>query len=135
MQDRREKALKLLGQMLGTDMTAAIAGERRGTGFAERLGPLAMNGVFEPLWTGDTLDPRTRSLITIAMLIALRAHEELEIHFPAAIRNGATIAELEEVIYQASGYAGFPAANSARIVAERSLAKAGFLGTDPQKKD
>jgi 4-carboxymuconolactone decarboxylase len=70
---------------------------------------------------------RTRSLITVAMLIALRAHSELEIHAPAAIRNGATVAELEEVIYQSAGYAGFPAAASARDVVREALQEAGML--------
>jgi Carboxymuconolactone decarboxylase family len=45
----------------------------------------------------------------------------------AAIRNGATVAELEEVIYHAAGYVGFPASASAREVAREALAKAGML--------
>ena len=36
-------------------------------------------------------------------------------------------AELEEVIYHASGYAGFPAAASARDVVREALKKAGML--------
>ena len=66
-------------------------------------------------------------LVTCAILIALRAHSELAIHFPAAIRNGASLEDLEEVIYQAAGYAGFPAAASAREVAKESLSKAGMI--------
>jgi 4-carboxymuconolactone decarboxylase len=95
--------------------------------FAGRIGAMAMSNVFEPLWTDDALDLRTRSLVTIAMLIALRAHDELELHFPAAIRNGATLAELEQVVYQAAGYAGFPAAHSARNVAIGALKRAGMI--------
>ena len=73
------------------------------------------------------LDLRTRSLITCAMLIPMRANSELEIHFPAAIRNGATIADIEELIYQSAGYAGFPAATNARDVARKSLKAAGMV--------
>lgn len=86
-----------------------------------------MAAIFEPLWTREGIDLRTRSLITVAMLIALRAHSELAIHAPAAIRNGATVAELEEVIYHAAGYAGFPAAASARDIVREALKKAGML--------
>ncbi|MCF8710079.1 carboxymuconolactone decarboxylase family protein [Rhizorhapis sp. SPR117] len=63
-----------------------------------------MNNEFEPLWTDKSLGLRTRSLITVAILCTLRATDELSIHFPAAIRNGATIEELEQLIYQVSGY-------------------------------
>jgi 4-carboxymuconolactone decarboxylase len=126
MTEQREKAMKILGEMIGPEMTAEI-GKANPPSFAARIGPMALNNVFEPLWTSEALDRRTRSLVTVAMLIALRAREELEIHFPAAIRNGATLAELEEVIYQATGYAGFPAAHSAREIALGALRRAKMI--------
>jgi 4-carboxymuconolactone decarboxylase len=51
----------------------------------------------------------------------LASHSELAIHAAAAIRNGVTVSELEEVVYQAAGYAGFPAAALAREVIETAL--------------
>lgn len=127
MGENREKALGILKTMLAPEMVAALSKGPTGPSFADKVGEMAMNNIFEPLWTNDTLDLRTRSLVTVSILVALRAHDELEIHFPAAIRNGATIAELEQVIYQASGYAGFPAAHSARNVAIAALGRAGML--------
>lgn len=127
MGEKREQALSLLKTMLGPQMAGELDKGPAGPSFAGKIGEMAMNNVFEPLWTDDTLDPRTRSLVTVSILVALRAHDELDIHFPAAIRNGATIAELEQVIYQASGYAGFPAAHSARNVAIAALGRAGML--------
>ena len=127
MGENREKALGILKTMLAPEMVADLSKGPTGPSFADNVGEMAMNNIFEPLWTNDTLDLRTRSLVTVSILVALRAHDELEIHFPAAIRNGATIAELEQVIYQASGYAGFPAAHSARNVAIAALGRAGML--------
>ena len=127
MGEKREQAFGILKKMLAPEMAAALADRATGPAFASKMSEMAMNNVFETLWTDETLDLRTRSLITVSILIALRAHDELEVHFPAAIRNGATIAELEQVLYQASGYAGFPAAHSARIVAMAALGRAGML--------
>lgn len=128
MTDKRDEALKILANMLPPDLNAGMKDTAATTQqFAGQIGLLALGGVFEPLWTDMTIDLRTRSLITIAMLIALRAQDELAIHFPAAIRNGATIGELEQVIYQAIGYAGFPAANSARTIAIDALRQAGMI--------
>lgn len=128
MGEKRDQAMQLLQKMLAPEISAQLAKGPTGPKFAGDLGEMSMNNIFEPLWTNETLDPRTRSLVTVAILIALRATEELEIHFPAAIRNGATLDELEQVIYQASGYAGFPAAHSARQVAIAALGRAGMLG-------
>ena len=89
--------------------------------FGADIGGLARENVFGDLWSRCGLSRRDRSLVTLGMLIALRADGELRYHFPIAFRNGLTRRELEEVIYQASGYAGFPAATSARRIAEETL--------------
>lgn len=88
----------------------------------EMLG-LAMDNVFGRLWTRDGLSRRDRSLITLGILIALRADDELQIHFQIARNNGLTDDEIAEVIYHCTGYAGFPAANSAMKVAQEALQK------------
>ena len=127
MGEKRAEAFGILKKMLAPEMAAELGNGATAPTFAGKMGEMAMTGVFEPLWTDETLDLRTRSLVTVSMLVALRAYDELEVHFPAAIRNGATIAELEQVLYQACGYAGFPAAHSARKVAIAALGGAGML--------
>jgi 4-carboxymuconolactone decarboxylase len=127
MGEKRAEAFAILKNMLAPEMADALGSAATAQTFAGKMGEMAMNNVFEPLWTDETFDLRTRSLVTVSMLIALRANDELEVHFPAAIRNGATIAELEQVLYQATGYAGFPAANSARTIAIAALRRAGML--------
>jgi 4-carboxymuconolactone decarboxylase len=85
--------------------------------FAGELGDIAMELAWGALWARPGLDPRSRSLVTLGISIALRASDELRIHFPIAARNGLTRTELEEVVYHAAGYAGFPAAGTAMQVA------------------
>jgi len=89
--------------------------------FGAEIGELAKDNVFGNLWPRCGLSRRDRSLVTLGILIALRAENELRYHIPIAIRNGLTRREIEEVIYQATGYAGFPAASSARLVAQEML--------------
>jgi 4-carboxymuconolactone decarboxylase len=125
MSDKRSKALAIISKMLPASISKGFEGQKKELG--NDLGELAMVGVFDQMWTREGLDLRTRSLITCAMLIPMRANSELEIHFPAAVRNGATIADIEELIYQSAGYAGFPAATNAREVARMSLKAAGMV--------
>jgi 4-carboxymuconolactone decarboxylase len=108
--------------MLGAEaadgmVKAATSGE-----FAGEMGELALDSVFGALWTRPGLSRRDRSLVTLGILIALRASGELRYHFPIALRNGLTKDELAEVIYHCTGYAGFPAAASASVVAKEILA-------------
>jgi 4-carboxymuconolactone decarboxylase len=77
--------------------------------------------LFGRLWGRPGLDRRSRSLVTIGILIGRGASDELAFHMKAAIRNGVTRTELEEIVYHASGYAGFPAASQARQAGIRAL--------------
>ena len=94
----------------------------RGDGFGDEIMELAMDNVFGPLWGREGLSRRDRSLVTLGILIALRSTDELSVHFRIARNNGLTDDELAEVVYHASGYAGFPAANTACKIARETLA-------------
>jgi 3-oxoadipate enol-lactonase/4-carboxymuconolactone decarboxylase len=74
------------------------------------------------IWARPGLDRRTRSCITLAMLVALNRPEELALHVQAAVRNGLTPAEIGEVLLQTAVYCGVPAANAAFGIAQRVLA-------------
>jgi 4-carboxymuconolactone decarboxylase len=106
----------MLPGLIPDDMTSTRAG-----GFGDELGDLAIEHVFGALWTRPGLDRRSRSLVTLGVLIALRANDELKVHFPIALRNGLTSEEIEEVIYHVAGYAGYPAAATARNIASAVL--------------
>lgn len=77
------------------------------------------------VWARPGLDRRTRSCITLAMLVVLRADEEIAMHVRAALRNGLTPNEIAEVILHTAIYAGVPAANRAFAIAQATLAAEG----------
>ena len=74
------------------------------------------------VWADDTLDHRTRSLITISILAALGRHEELALHLSASANTGATPPEIRAALMHVAVYAGVPAANSAFALAKNVLA-------------
>jgi 4-carboxymuconolactone decarboxylase len=116
MTDSHTKGLDVFREMVPGLMPDNVTSLRDGR-FADELGDLSIDHVFGDLWTRPGLDRRSRSLVTLGALIALRASDELKFHFPIALRNGLTVEEIEEVIYHMAGYAGYPAAASARNVA------------------
>jgi alkylhydroperoxidase/carboxymuconolactone decarboxylase family protein YurZ len=65
------------------------------------------------IWARPGLPRHTRSLLTLAMMVALNREEEFRMHVLAAFNNGVTRDEIEEVLLQAAIYCGVPAANSA----------------------
>lgn len=71
------------------------------------------------IWTRPGLPRHTRSLLTIAMTVALNRGEELALHLRAAKNNGVTREEIKEVLLQTAIYCGVPAANSAFHLADR----------------
>ncbi|OMQ27269.1 4-carboxymuconolactone decarboxylase [Serratia oryzae] len=75
------------------------------------------------IWTRPGLARHTRSLITIAMLIALNREAELRMHLKAAFNNGVTREEIKEVLMQSALYCGLPAANAAFHLAEAVFAE------------
>jgi alkylhydroperoxidase/carboxymuconolactone decarboxylase family protein YurZ len=79
------------------------------------------------VWSRPGLDRRTRSAITLAALVSLRAESELGLHVRAALRNGLTADEIREVVLHTAVYAGVPAANAAFAVAQRVLGEEGLL--------
>jgi 4-carboxymuconolactone decarboxylase len=70
------------------------------------------------VWARDGLARHTRSLITIAMLVALGREAELKMHIRACFNNGVTKEELKELFLHCALYAGLPAANAAIHLAE-----------------
>jgi 4-carboxymuconolactone decarboxylase len=79
------------------------------------------------VWARSELDRKTRSLLTLALLTALRCEDELAMHLAAAIRLGVTPAEIREVLLHTAVYAGTPAANAAFGTARRVLSELGVL--------
>jgi len=75
------------------------------------------------VWTRPGLPRHTRSLLTIAMMVALNRPDEFKLHVRAAFNNGVTRDEIKEVLLQCTIYCGVPAANSAFHMAEEVFAQ------------
>jgi 3-oxoadipate enol-lactonase / 4-carboxymuconolactone decarboxylase len=65
------------------------------------------------IWGDPTLPRKTRSLLTLALMIALGREEEFRLHVKPALHNGVTTDELRALVMHAAVYAGVPAGNAA----------------------
>ena len=65
------------------------------------------------VWGDPALPWKTRSLVTLAMMVALHREEEFKLHLRPALGNGVSIAELQALLLHSAIYAGVPAANGA----------------------
>jgi 4-carboxymuconolactone decarboxylase len=86
------------------------------------------------VWSRPGLDRRTRSIVTLTALTALRAENEIAMHVRAAITNGLTPQEISEVLLHTAVYAGLPAANSALAIAQRTLAEMDVPEAQPARE-
>ncbi|AFM19444.1 uncharacterized protein, gamma-carboxymuconolactone decarboxylase subunit like protein [Mycolicibacterium chubuense NBB4] len=118
MTDVREEGYRVFREMLPDALPEG--GLPRG-GFGDELLEIGIDNVFGRLWAREGLSRRDRSLVTMGILIALGAHDEFGYHVQIARTNGLTDDEIAEVIYHSSGYAGFPAANTACRIARQVL--------------
>ncbi len=86
-----------------------------------------INHVFGHLYARDVLTQRERELCAVAALCVLNRANELKSHIIAAVRAGATKAEVAEVLLQMSTYGGMPVCIAgleiARQVFEKGPAK------------
>jgi 4-carboxymuconolactone decarboxylase len=116
MTDVREQGLQVFRELLPGALPEGEVNFRDGK-FGDELLDIGIDSVFGRLWGREGLSRRDRSLVTLGILIALRATDELKFHVQIARNNGLAEDEIAEVIYHSSGYAGFPAANTACKVA------------------
>ena len=65
------------------------------------------------IWNRPGLPRRERSLLVLAMLVALNRPHELKLHLRGALNNGVTREEIREAFLQAAIYCGAPAAMDA----------------------
>lgn len=75
------------------------------------------------IWTRPGLPRKSRSLINIAIMVALNRPHELKLHIRGAFRNGCTADEIQEVLLQSAIYVGVPAAVDAFRVAKPMISE------------
>lgn len=113
----------------GMEMRRAVLGDKhvdrsldRRNAFNQEFQDLISRYAWGEVWTRPGLPRHTRSLVTLAMLVALNREEEFRMHVRAAANNGVTSEEIKEVLLQAAIYCGVPAANAAFHAAQEVLA-------------
>lgn len=84
------------------------------TDFTQPLQDWIIEHAWGTTWQDDTILPRKyRSLVTLGFLIAQKSPNELKGHIRGAINNGASVAEIREVLMHSLPYCGAPATQEA----------------------
>ena len=75
------------------------------------------------IWTRPGLDRRMRSAVTITAMVSGGYWDECAMHLRAALRNGLSREEIQEILLQTAIYASVPAANIAFKLAQQVFAE------------
>ena len=120
-QELDEQGMRVRREVLGdAHVDRAVAGT---TEFTAPFQDFITRYAWGEIWDRPGLTRAERSIITLTALAALRQEEELAMHVRAALRNGLTAAQIQEVLLQVAVYAGVPAANRAFAIAQGVLAQ------------
>ncbi|HET7108499.1 MAG TPA: 4-carboxymuconolactone decarboxylase [Candidatus Acidoferrum sp.] len=118
---RHKKGMKVRKQVLGSaHVERAESGKNK---FNAPFQDLITRYAWGEVWTRPGLPRKTRSMITIAMMVALNRTDELRLHLRASANTGVSREEIQEVLLQTAIYCGVPAANHAFQIAEEVFAE------------
>jgi 4-carboxymuconolactone decarboxylase len=118
---RAEQGTRVRREVLGDEhVDRAVAAT---TEFSAPFQDLITRYAWGEIWSRPGLTRAERSIITLTALAVLQQETELEMHVRAALRNGLTPGQIQEVLLQVAVYAGVPAANRGFAVAQRVLAE------------
>jgi 4-carboxymuconolactone decarboxylase len=122
--ERAREGMSVRRAVLGDDhVDRAVAGT---TPFTAPFQDLITRYAWGEIWSRPGLSRAERSMITLTALAVLRQEHELGMHVRAALRNGLSPEQIQEVLLQVAVYAGVPAANRAFAVAQAVLAAEGL---------
>jgi 4-carboxymuconolactone decarboxylase len=113
---RYEQGMKVRRAVLGDAHVDASLKNRNE--FNEEFQDLITRYAWGEIWSRPGLPRQTRSMLTLAMMVALNRPDELRMHLRAALNSGVTREEIREVLLQTAVYCGVPAANSAFHLAQ-----------------
>jgi 4-carboxymuconolactone decarboxylase len=116
---RYEQGMKVRRAVLGDAHVDASLKNRNE--FNEEFQDLITRYAWGEIWSRPGLPRQTRSMLTLAMMVALNRPDELRMHLRAALNSGVTREEIREVLLQTAVYCGVPAANSAFHLAQEVL--------------
>lgn len=117
--ERSEQGMRVRREVLGDDhVDRAVAATSE---FTAPFQDLITRYAWGEVWSRPGLTRAERSMITLTALAVLRQDAELAMHVRAALRNGLTAGQIQEVLLQVAIYAGVPAANHAFAVAAKVI--------------
>ncbi|HEX5570819.1 MAG TPA: 4-carboxymuconolactone decarboxylase [Ktedonobacterales bacterium] len=118
--ERYEQGLRVRREVLGDEYVERALANR--TPLNEEFQSFITRTAWGEVWADETLPRHTRSLLTIALLVALNRPDELRMHLRAAVRNGVSHDEIRALLLHCAIYCGVPAANAAFHLAEEVFA-------------
>ncbi|MDA3645552.1 4-carboxymuconolactone decarboxylase [Saccharopolyspora indica] len=116
---RRAQGMGVRREVLGDEHVDRA--NAKTTPFTEGFQDFITRYAWGELWSGDGVDRRTRSMLTLAILAAVGCEDEFAMHVKAARRNGVPPEHIREVLMHVAVYAGVPRANSAFAIANTIL--------------
>ena len=119
---RREAGKDVLSSLRGGGVDAEALAESTEARLGA-LGSFVVDFALGDVWTRPGLARRDRSLVVVSMLATLNQLNQLRAHVQGAINHGLTRTEVEEVMVQLGGYAGFPRAIDAMTTARDAIAE------------
>jgi 4-carboxymuconolactone decarboxylase len=120
--------MRVRREVLGDEhVDRAVAGT---TDFTAPFQDLITRYAWGEIWSRPGLTRAERSIITLTALAVLGQEQELAMHVRAALRNGLTPGQVQEVLLQVAVYAGVPASNRAFAIAQQVLAEAAAPGPE-----
>lgn len=117
--DKYKKGMEVRREVLGDEYVDKAI--NAATDFNLPLQDLVTENCWGEVWTSEVIPKKTRSLITIATLAALKASTELKAHVRGALRNGCTEKEIQDVLLQSTVYCGVPAGIEAFRAAKEAI--------------
>jgi 4-carboxymuconolactone decarboxylase len=117
---------QIMGELMGEDYLGRRAQQRNE--FNGVLQDYSAEVCFGRTWARPGLDRKLRSVINIAMLVALNRPNQLRHHIEGALNNGCTVAEVQEILLQTAVYCGLPAAGEGFRIAEEVLRERDLVG-------
>ncbi len=116
----RDIAVKMWGEEV------AAARDERATDFNRPFEDLVTKYCFGEVWAEETLDPKTRSMITLAVLTALTKPNQIKVHARGAIANGVSVEEIRAILIHSAVYSGVPSGVEAFNAVKEVLADMGL---------
>jgi len=119
--DTFDKGLALRREMFGP--AGAERALETASEMALPLQDIVTRYCFGEIWQRPGLDRKTRSLITLAMLLGTGRFMQFPAHLRGALANGVSSEELRELVLHSQLYCGIPTAVEGMAALEATLAK------------